>query len=33
MLFAGFLKLDMKEEKVVKTVKFGESKTAGEVYF
>ena len=33
MLFAGFLKLDMKKEKVIKTVNFGDTKTAGEVYF
>jgi hypothetical protein len=33
VLFAGFLKLDMKSEKVIGTVKFGDTCTAGEVYF
>ena len=33
VLFAGFLKLDMQSEKVVGTVNFGETCTAGEVYF
>jgi carotenoid cleavage dioxygenase-like enzyme len=33
IFYAGFLKLDMKAEKVTKSVSFGETKTAGEVFF
>lgn len=33
IFYAGFLKLDMKSEKITKTVSFGETKTAGEVFF
>lgn len=33
MFFEGFIKYDLQEEKVVKNIKFGETKTAGEVFF
>jgi len=33
IFYAGFLKLDMKSEKVVKTVSYGDTRTAGEVFF
>ena len=33
LFYAGFLKLDMHQEKVVASVKFGDTKTAGEVFF
>ena len=33
MYFTGFIKYDLENEKVVKSVPFGNTKTAGEVFF
>ena len=33
MFFEGFIKYDLQEHKIVKNIKFGETKTAGEVFF
>ena len=33
IFYSGFLKFDMEQEKVVGSIPFGDTKTAGEVYF
>ena len=33
MYFKGFIKYDLKNEKIVKSISFGKNRSAGEVFF